>query len=533
MSDRSSRDHRYPRPDLSSLASYLTGPHPQRSRPSSPERSTPENESEDHETESFVCLYDISTASQKSFAASPKGLAKLAKHKPTSKPSLVFLRGFASPQWLNVLGELYNPTPEFYRRHLESQALNAESRDYFTSSPLPSASAMVCQLAIPTICTRNVDIAGYEPEDLQSLRVETSATMADYFLSLRNGGQVADSVVRQCLILSKQEYVLEQTVSIEVGRYTDGWRAMVWLDSGKDLSSSPPGPWNPAPGMKPWETYFYPVIVHQAKDLSSLLDQGTHLAPTNHVQPAFKENESWVAAQNISLLPAQYGSTLDKELASRDALYALHELFHFAASAETQVLDLLDKRIAREISFIGVKQVPKWNSVCLLNLRYIKSILTSNARRITSIANIIRNRHSLDWPCDEKSPVAKKAAALLLADYEDLLRRADMLARECEQGMTALANSSVLEESKRSADTGIRVQRLTIIGTVFIPLSFVCSVWGTNFKEFGSGSRPIWMLFASAGPVILLSYLIYHWEAIEQLFHKMIPQRGEVADEES
>lgn len=80
--------------------------------------------------------------------------------------------------------------------------------------------------------------------------------------------------------------------------------------------------------------------------------------------------------------------------------------------------------------------------------------------------------------------------------------------------MITLANSSVLEESRRSADTGIKVQRLTVIGTIFIPLSFVCSVWGTNFKELGSGLRPVWMLFASVGPVVILSYLIYNWEMV-------------------
>lgn len=62
---------------------------------------------------------------------------------------------------------------------------------------------------------------------------------------------------------TKQEYVLEQTVSVEVGQEAAALSAVVWLDNGRDLSQSVQGPWCPFPGTRPWETYFFPVIVHQ------------------------------------------------------------------------------------------------------------------------------------------------------------------------------------------------------------------------------------------------------------------------------
>lgn len=63
-----------------------------------------------------------------------------------------------------------------------------------------------------------------------------------------------------------------------------------------------------------------------------------------------------MGTQNLSLLPSQYGTALDRELTGRDILYALSELFHFAAAAETQVLDLLEKRIFHELSFVDIQQ---------------------------------------------------------------------------------------------------------------------------------------------------------------------------------
>lgn len=355
--------------------------------------------------------------------------------------------------------------------------------------------------------------------------------MTTYYKQLRIKAKVADSVVRKCLILSKQEYVLEQTITVEVGPPSENWRAVIWLDSGRDLSQSVHGPWNPWPGTRAWETYFLPVIVHQAAD-QVLAQQGGSTGP----QPppsdyptsgqASRSNqaheEEWRAAQSICLLPSQYGSRLDKDLASQDALYALSELFRFAASAEVQFLNLLHKKIEQELSFVGgAEQVYQRDAVSLLNLKYIKTQLQRHAQGLAENISILRNRRSLDWPrVSDDVAAAEEMAVLLLADFEYLLRRAEMLARECEHGMTTLANSSVLQETKHSANMAMTVKRLTTIGTIFIPLSFVCSVWGMNFKELGTGSQPLWMWFATVAPVVLIAYLVYRWDFLTSFYNE-------------
>ena len=114
----------------------------------------------------------------------------------------------------------------------------------------------------------------------------------------------------------------------------------------------------------------------------------------------------------------------------------------------------------------------------------------------------------------------ERMANLLLADFEHLFYRAETLATQCDEGMTALVNSSVLEESRRSANMAMKVQRLTIIATVFIPLSFVCAVWGMNLKVFGSGDQPIWVCFVSAVPIVLVALLIYYWDGLIRSYQK-------------
>jgi hypothetical protein len=381
---------------------------------------------------------------------------------------------------------------------------------------MPSSSARVFQLTISTICVRNVAGSPYEPENLQEARQLEEEALGRYFKQLRTRAQVADSLVRKCLLMSKQEYFLEQTVTIEVEPPEDAWRAVVWLDSGKDLSQGVEGPWSPRPGTRAWETYFFPVIVHQADGAQSRSRNNSNLATrsmgyltssqTTHAsnRPATE----WKAAQNICLLPFQYGSHLDKDIACQDALYALSEVFQFAGSSELQFLNLLHSRIEHELSLTGQQNAGRRNAVSLLNLRYIKTQLTSHAQRLAETVSTLENRDSLDWPRALASSKAEKIAHLLLTDFKYLLQRAEALARECEYGMDTLVNSSVLEESRRSAENAMLVHKLTVIATIFIPLSFVCSVWGMNFRELGSSDKPLWMWFVTAGPVTLVSLLV-------------------------
>ncbi|KAM7205139.1 hypothetical protein V8F20_003276 [Naviculisporaceae sp. PSN 640] len=519
LAKRDSKEHVYPRPDLVNLNHYLT------TRSSI---GTPVEPDEYSAADDFAVIHDIATGQVRRFAPSSAGLDDFVSYGTPKSPSIIFMRGFGSPQWLNAIGNVHQVNAELYRRHLEFQAFNSTGRNLYSSPSLPSSAAQVFQLTIPTICARNVGGSGFEPDDLRQARQEESEAMTKYFKQLRNRAKPADSVVRDCKMLSKEHYIVEQTISIEVGPQKDGWRIIVWLDSGRDLSQSVPGPWNPLPGTRSWETYFFPVIPHHTtatyEPLSPHRPSEASIPSTLRPHLAAGRSESttvprhteekWAAAQNICLLPFQYGGRLDREVARQDALYALTELFQFAASAEAQLLNLVQNRIANEMSLVGGGgDSGQHLSIALLNLKSLKVLLTSHAQGLGEVITVVANRHALEWPRIENA-VAEKAAVLLLADLEYLQRRNEALSRECEQGMATLANMAVLEESKRSVGMSRTVQRLTVIGTIFIPLSFVCSVWGMNFEELGTGSKPMWMWIPSAVPVVVLSYLIYNWEAV-------------------
>jgi hypothetical protein len=431
---------------------------------------------------------------------------------------MIFLRGHASSQWLNAVGQKHNVDPELFQRHLH-KAFGPVGRDLYSSPSLPSSSSNVFQLTVSTICFRNTGASSNEPEDLQGARRASSDLIARYFQDLRTRANVADSMVRKYLLLSAQEYVLEQTITVEVGSLGSVWRALIWLDIGRDLSKCAHGPWSPLPGTASWETYFSPVIVHQTtsqickpSDTSRSTSSLPLLASPLNAQPDTRSNPEWKANQNMCQLPFEYGTEMDRVCAPSDALYSLRDLFQFAASSELQFLNLLQSRIEHELSIIGKQALGRQHAVALLNLKYIKSQLTAHAQRLDETVTLLENHHTFGWPSSPDSETAKRTSGLLLLDFRHLLRRAGDLSKECEQGMATLANSSILEESRRMTDNAERVRKLTILATTFIPLTFTCSLYGMNFVELGTGDLRVWVWFVTAVPVSLLSFFIYYFD---------------------
>lgn len=517
-------------------------------------------------------MHNITTGVSDQYEASQAGLETFSVEQSVSRtqsktPTLLFLRGFASSQWLTTIGDIYGASAELYRRHLDYPTFTStpSSRNFYLSPRLPSSSVHVFQLAVSTICVRNEGGLSYRPENLQYGRRQGAQAMAKYFKQLRSDAQTANSVVRKFHLLGSQEYVLEQTVTIEIGASPGpgqgqgsgpGWRSIVWMDSGCDLAQSVPGPWTPPPETRSWDTYFLPVIAdpsavdataaatakHGNANASAEARHGLHpggpaaqgsVGRANYTYSSRPSGSAsvvaqagWTADQNICMLPFQYGSRLDGELASRDALYALSELFHFSASATAQMLNFVDDKIRHELSFIWAAEehstAGRFSAASLLNLNFIKALLNSNAQGLAEVVHILRNRDALAWPRDDTSTIAARTGALLLADFEFLLKRAENLATACDQAIRNLGESANLEEARRSTELSLVVHRLTVIGTIFIPLSFVCSLWGMNFQELGTGSLHLYWWPVSAVPFVIFSYVVYRWEGLKEMWRRAL-----------
>lgn len=92
-----------------------------------------------------------------------------------------------------------------------------------------------------------------------------------------------------------------------------------------------------------------------------------------------------------------------------------------------------------------------------------------------------------------------------------LLSRAAVLKCQCERGADLVLEQAHLDLAQQTFKHSKDVGRLTWLGTwvavLYVPLSFVTSVFGMDFAEFGSVDKPLWIWAIISVPVLLMSIL--------------------------
>ncbi|MCJ1304927.1 hypothetical protein MMC08_007740 [Hypocenomyce scalaris] len=138
--------------------------------------------------------------------------------------------------------------------------------------------------------------------------------------------------ISDCSRLPPTDTSRTQLVSSEGCQPRDG---LVWLDVGKDLYERAPGSWfvEQSYGRTARHTC-RPVIQHYLK----------HDA-TAAASSAANPERPTSFGQTATLLPRQYGTSLSTPIMHRDAMYALSELFAFAAASESQFLNMMSPQI--------------------------------------------------------------------------------------------------------------------------------------------------------------------------------------------
>ncbi|KPM44205.1 hypothetical protein AK830_g2373 [Neonectria ditissima] len=219
----------------------------------------------------------------------------------------------------------------------------------------------------------------------------------------------------------------------------------------------------------------------------------------------------WEANQNACLLPFQYARFLVPEIAQQDAMYALGDVFRVSAAAEQQFLNLMQSLLDREME--PTLRGP-FDGDPMLDLRYYKKIVDEHTTRIAQTLLLLRSRDELNWPrAPAATPQGHEAArftAMLYRDFAYLHQRAESLSDSLQNSMQSLANNATFQESVKAVANAERVERLTLLATIFLPLTFTCSAFGMNFSAFGQGELSLWIYAPTAAVVITFSFLLWH-----------------------
>lgn len=95
----------------------------------------------------------------------------------------------------------------------------------------------------------------------------------------------------------------------------------------------------------------------------------------------------------------------------------------------------------------------------------------------------------------------------LIEDYEHITVNMDDAARRLDNMLPVVTSLVQIADTRRSFAETANISRLTILALIFIPLSFVSSLFSMN-SENAPGHRYFWVYFAVAVPVTLIVYLV-------------------------
>ncbi|KAL7926930.1 hypothetical protein ACQKWADRAFT_93152 [Trichoderma austrokoningii] len=464
--------------------------------------------------------WDVQQYSQREFEA----FSAVTSASAGSTAQVVFIRGFISPAWVSAIGSKYGIDPEFFRRHMDFLSASIERHAYSTPS-LPSSSTNLFRLCVNTLLHRDV----FGGQDLQLQRSNQATELAAYKIQQLGSTRVScgDSLVREYSTVCSIFSVVEQWISLCITRTESGWAVIAWMDQGRPLEKSPPEPWTSHIESR---ATALPVLQHHPKM--------AFRTTTNRLDP--EANVSAQIQQSTSILPLQYCSLIALidlgHRATQDPLCMCLPLFAHAAFSEVQFLNLVESRIHIQINTI----VEGDSTDALETLQYFSNILNRHAQQLRD-SNLALSKlaeksdqtfskgkakspppASLKVGMQQQTPDTDTSGSVryntsdgtftangVLGDYEQLRIRCIDLSNLCAQGITLAMNKVIIEESRKGIEQSGRVKKLTILATLFIPLSFCSSLFGMNIDLLQQNAVRFWWFFVLCAPVTLFAYVFY------------------------
>lgn len=259
---------------------------------------------------------------------------------------------------------------------------------------------------------------------------------------------------------------------------------------------SPDGPWTVAS-----RNVFFEAV--------ALYKPGVALKRHKHPGPALSPSDPGQTFQSISHFPPAYCKSLDPRVLRQDPFYALTEIFSFAAVSERQFLSAIAVQIDRESERL-LTDIEGISHKLEASILYLEHLLEDHIKSIIETSRYIQNRGSLNWP-RSNADKAQRAASRLQLDFETLLEQAQLLRERCAREFQVLLNKVALVESERSIARSRQTLRLTLLATLYVPLTATATMFGMNFVNFKSFSQGAWIWITLTLPIAIGSFLLVMW----------------------
>lgn len=129
------------------------------------------------------------------------------------------------------------------------------------------------------------------------------------------------------------------------------------------------------------------------------------------------------------------------------------------------------------------------------------NIYTLNKWHYLSCISLSRLKHLAGFVTYWSSSSDEQAYVMLLKDIEDLSLQTKDLIQALEHKMQVITSMIQLLDTRRSITEAVNVKRVTYIALVFVPLSWVASLFSMS-DEYSPGGSRFWVYFATGLPLV-------------------------------
>ncbi|KAF2825697.1 hypothetical protein CC86DRAFT_351641 [Ophiobolus disseminans] len=211
--------------------------------------------------------------------------------------------------------------------------------------------------------------------------------------------------------------------------------------------------------------------------------------------------------QSATHLPHEHHLLVDPTIAALDPMYALTPIFAFAAATENEILGTVSKRYELISS---TRWDPKHSVDYMEQLILHKHLLDEHAFRHEEVLRFLAQEDFVRFESNlspEHAVIARKAKQSLKEDFEFLLHRCNILSTRHDGAMNNLVGLTALGEARKQIRLATQVTKLTVLATVFLPLSFCTSIFGMNFVELVGLRVWVWgLVTVLVGGVTVVGY---------------------------
>ncbi|KAF2850420.1 hypothetical protein T440DRAFT_468409, partial [Plenodomus tracheiphilus IPT5] len=208
-------------------------------------------------------------------------------------------------------------------------------------------------------------------------------------------------------------------------------------------------------------------------------------------------------SQSLATLPSSLREGHDPNMMHKDPLHALNRIFSFYVCSEAYVLSFFEKQISL-YAYPGQGTSEVADTETLSNLIHCRRLLDYHVDDLRQTLRIVQGMVPNDSRQSSTPDVISTKSSLEI-DLKYLVEKAANLRSRSETLIGLLMNVASIGEVRRSVHQNRALFRFTIIASVYVPLSFVATLFGMNFRQFGQGDLSIWIYFAVSVPVFLIS----------------------------